>query len=115
MRSYQQANSGCNPASGAKFDVVDTPDTPFFYIRVATIRLHPASACASAITTQVFVTQKVTLTFSNIVDMANILLWERAFIGSSSPENHPDLVKKDVEDLTKGFITEWNLSNKKTE
>jgi hypothetical protein len=100
------------PASGAKFDVVDTVDSPTFYIQVVTLRQHPVNGCTSSISIQVYVTQTVTLNFSNTAVFGTIVLWDGSFLGSSTPETHPDQVAKDIEDLTKQFITEWNLSNK---
>ena len=100
------------PASGAKFNVVDTTAAPTFYIQISTLRLHPISGCASSINAQVYVTQNVTLDFSNTGVFAEVVLWNGSYLVSGSPADHPTQVKEDVEDLTKEFITKWNLSNK---
>jgi hypothetical protein len=103
------------PASGAKFEVVDQVGlgdqvTPMFYINVNTTRLNPV--CASAINMDVRFIQMITSPFSKHSLASRIVLWDESYVGASAPNDHPTQMKNVIEDLTKDFITEWNLSNK---
>jgi hypothetical protein len=59
----------------------------------------------------VFTIREVKL-FSDAPQLAKVQLWDRNWVGSSNPSQHGGQIKQTVEDLTKEFVTEWNLQNK---
>jgi hypothetical protein len=99
------------PASGAKFQVADDPNSGEINIEIETVQLGPG-ICASSVSLHVLYRQPVTLEYSNTMARAAVLLWNRAGVVTSIDSEHASQIKQGVEDVTKSFITQWNLSNK---
>jgi hypothetical protein len=99
------------PASGAKFQVVGDPNSAQIGIGILTVQVGPG-LCASSVVLNVTSIQTVTLDYSNTTISAAVLLWNKAGVVTSPRSQHASQIKQGVEDVTKSFITQWNLSNK---
>jgi len=53
--------------------------------------------------------------FSDTPQLAKVELWNTGWVGFSNPSQHGGQIKQTVEDLTKEFVTQWNLQNKLAE
>jgi hypothetical protein len=98
------------PASGAKFEVVDDPNAPTFLIEIITFK--SLTFCSTSVNFLVATYQPVTLAFSNQTIALPLLLHYQAGLAASDVSEHPARMKVQIEDMTKAFITVWNLANK---
>ena len=99
------------PASSAKFQI--EPLLPnYLYVVVSTMFLERYDECVSVISLRVRANQKVTLAFSGQETVAPIELWTRSGILASGRGLHAQRSSQTIEDLTKAFVTDWNLANK---
>ena len=98
--------------SGARFSVTADPlaVSPVFYINIITSRGE--GICASMVETKVYSYQKVKLEYQEYERMSEVLLWSTHIVTFSNSRRHSDEIKSVVEDMTKKFVTVWNLSNK---
>jgi hypothetical protein len=99
------------PASSAKFKLVVNHADARFHIDV--IGLHTKSGmCVSAINMQVNRNQEVKLDYQKIPSFGLVQIWGAGALFMSVVSQHPQIVREQIEEITKKFITEWNLANR---
>jgi hypothetical protein len=107
------------PLSGGRFAVKERPvlDVPYMYISIPTMFFKQRQHCVWHILMQLGVPQGVTLTASGRTVFAKVELWHERFMMSSAlkdyaGQDHARRVREAIEEMTKKFITDWDLDNK---
>jgi len=103
--------SAMYPLSAAKIRVNPLSDVTL-YVAIDSLYLREERICFSSIHMEAYIPQHVTLKFSDRETFAPVRLWQTRFLASSGQNRHPKRVSDIVEDLTKKFLTDWNLDNK---
>ena len=100
------------PLSSTKIDVLQGSGR--FYVNATTVVSRSYPICISSLKVEVSYLQSVMLGFSNkdTPDFVAIKLWESGTLFSSGQHEHTQRMSENVEELTKKFITDWNLDNK---
>jgi hypothetical protein len=103
-------------ASSAKLVVADASSDSWYHrstfvLRIATFR-STSGICTSAIDAELVYLTKVDFDFSGESYVSRVLLWDSGWVGLDDSNGHGQQIKTEVENLTKLFITEWNLANK---
>ena len=100
------------PASSSRLQIArDDLDVPSFYIQVTTLHTN-SGACASSINFRLWYRQPVKPVFAESPRGLDIVFWIDGSIVMSAQNHHAQMVKEDVENYTKKFLTNWNLDNK---
>jgi hypothetical protein len=101
------------PASGARFVVVnDILGVPFMYFNIATMWIKSDQRCFSHVDMRLQVNQNVKLEASGRTIFSTIELWTLQSIWTSGKDRHAQAIRDSIEQMTKKFITDWNLDNK---
>jgi hypothetical protein len=99
------------PVSSSNLQISDTnSDAATFYIQLTTLRMR--FGCVSAINIKVYVYQFLKPPFSDDAKLFKVELWSQGSINSSGTNEHARSIKGAIEDITKHFMTAWNLDNK---
>jgi hypothetical protein len=100
------------PVSSSNLKVEETRlGTPVFYIQVGTIH-GQNGLCVSTVNLSADIYQGVKLSFVNDEQFLKIQLWDAEWNGFSQANQHNRMIKNTIEDMTKKFLTAWNLDNK---
>jgi hypothetical protein len=100
------------PASSSRLQIArDDPSAPFFYIQVTTLHSN-VGACASHIHYQLYFHQLVQPVFTPSPRNLDMVFWNEGSIMMSQQNQHAQMVKENVENYTKKFLTKWNFDNK---
>jgi hypothetical protein len=84
---------------------------PIFYIQVST--LHGVSGlCFSDVIVKVYINQTLKLPFANRDGFYEVDLWHENWVVFSPVNRHAQMIKEQIENITKAFLTAWNLDNK---
>jgi hypothetical protein len=105
-------NAAMYPASSAKFAIVQDKAQANLQIGITIYGSTMTNRCAVNISFGVVSFQMVQFDYSGKVAPAGVLLFDRTNLLFSDPISSPDEIKSTVEDMTKSFITEWNLQNR---
>jgi hypothetical protein len=102
------------PASSANFQITDGRKGPTIYVRVMTLIQRVPTQCISSVVIQVYIPQKITLEYTDehLAQDAIVELWEDNTVLVSIADRHPQQLKLAIENMTKNFVTAWNLANK---
>jgi hypothetical protein len=102
------------PASSARFRLPADRTTSLRLV-VALHTLNPPGFCFTNITMNAYAAEWVAILETDYVGPADVVLWSRWSVHSSSPSNHRSQVKAAIEEGMKKFVTDWNLDNKAEE
>jgi hypothetical protein len=100
------------PASSSRLQITSDPDSPIFYIQVSTLRLNPEGICFSSVYYESYNSQFVQPDFAPTPKLYDVVFWKTGSVFFSVNNRHTQLVRENVEDYTKRFLTIWNLDNK---
>jgi hypothetical protein len=100
------------PVSGSRLVIAPQSDSDAltYYVNVQTV--HQSDRCISYIRMDVYTNQYVSVRPGSPKVLATIVLWGVGALLGGPSSTHGKQVKDEVEDLTKGFVTQWNLDNK---
>jgi len=98
------------PLSSTKIRVVSSSEV-LLYVNVNTLYLAAQGVCFSSISLEAFSYQNVTLKFSRDAKFVQALLWRKGLVVSTAKSRHERNVADSIEEITKRFITDWNLDN----
>jgi len=84
-------------------------DALTYYVNVQTV--HQSVRCISYIRMDVYTNQYVSVRPGSPKVYATIVLWGVGSLLGGPSSTHGKQVKDEVEELTKGFVTQWNLDN----
>ena len=100
-------------AISANFKITTTDSWgPQFVVRIITMIQNRPVQCISAVSIQVG-NQQVTLDYGDSLSpWVWVGLWRDEWLGVSIVENHSKQITTAIEDMTKKFVTAWNLANK---
>jgi hypothetical protein len=99
------------PASAAKFQMVSDAQVPFALIVVNTLQ-SPLRRCISSIRFQVRAIAMVRLDYAVALQVpGRVLIGDDGWLGLSERDEHAHQVSQTIEDMTKRFVADWNLSN----
>ena len=102
------------PASSAAFEIVKwRAGLPTIHFQIVTIHSLKTSQCFSMIELGIIAIENVRMSYSNADVMSTIMIWTSTEIHYSAQARHEQNSRQIVENLTKRFITAWNLDNKK--
>jgi hypothetical protein len=99
------------PASSARFKIVENWDATAFYIQLTGVRTD-GGACVRAINVEVYKEQDVKLPYQKMPTQEHVQIWKDGAVLVSNVSQHPQFVREKIEEITKEFITAWNLANK---
>jgi hypothetical protein len=99
------------PASSANFQITDSAITGFF-VSLTTLYFERFDMCVTHMSAEVRSYQTVTLQASGGQILSAISLWTRISMIYSAKDKHRQKSLQEIEDLTKLFVTDWNLDNK---
>ena len=105
-------NAFMYPARGAGLNVVTEPSAgaPVFHINIITTR--DRDLCVSSVQVRVYNYQRVKLEYQEYETFAEVTLWTAGLVAFADQRRHGNQIKSAVKDMTKNFVTVWNLSNK---
>jgi hypothetical protein len=98
------------PVSSSKLQISDQNPDARFYIRVTTLDSHVS--CKSEITIKIYLFQYEKLPFSDLGRSYDVELWSEQSIFTSDVNEHAQIIREGTENMTKDFVTAWNLDNK---
>ena len=100
-------------ASSANFKITTDLRSPHFVVTIITLIQRQPIQCISAVSIQVGYYQQVTLDYGDSLSpWVWVGLWKYEGLYVSHVENHPKRMAAAIEDITKNFVTAWNLANK---
>jgi hypothetical protein len=104
-------NAFMYPASSSKLQIKDSIDVrTVFYIQITT--LHERGTCFSNIALKLYIYQELKVSFADRIGSYEVDLWHRGWLGISAVNRHPQIIREQIENYTKQFLTAWNLDNK---
>ena len=99
------------PASSSKMHISNDNTVPIFYVHVLTILQGHLGWCVSHLRVELYTNQWVKLDYTDDA-WVHMRLWQEEVLITSKIEDHGQLIRNNVENLTKKFLTEWNLANR---
>ena len=99
-----------NPVSSSKLQISDTNPDARFYIQVTT--LDSKVRCKSDLAIRVYLFRYEKLPFSDLVRSYDVVLWSKGSIFTSDANEHAQIIREAIENMTNDFLTAWNLANK---
>ena len=100
------------PASSSRLQITSDPASPTFYIQVSTLRLNPEGICFSGVNYESYNSQFVQPYFAPTPKLYDVVFWKTGYVFFSGKNQHVQLLKENIEDHVKRFLTTWNLDNK---